>query len=649
MQVAVQPISGSLPQSPVAAERVTMLPGFWRDRLVTNETSIRHAYDCLDRAGNFAYLHAAAEQADEPRLAPFDHGLASPNIFDSDVYKWLEAVAWHHGSQPSPGIYQAASSVVGLVESAQAPDGYLGSWAQTRRGVPWSDWRAGHEFYNGGHLIQAGIAWRRATDDDRLFQVALRYAEHVCERLRSAYPSAIPAHPGIEMALAELFRETADERFLDEAKRLLDLRGRRVLGHGLYTDDYFLDDLPVREARSARGHAVMFLYLMAGAVDVAVETDDLGLLAAARAQFEDLLRRKSYVTGAVGSRHFGEAIGDAYELPPDRAYAETCAAAANVMLCWRLLLATDQARYAAQMERLLYNALLVGVSLDGRRFSYDNPLRVRGEDERVGVTWGVGRQTWFECACCPPNLMRTVALAPQFIFTTDHRGISVQQYVSARVRFRAPDGSEAMVSIDTDLPWGAGTVEVRIDEANGSEWRLRLRLPEWARHGRARMFVQGRLLESPEGEEGGYLTIERSWRAGDRVELELRPEIQLVTADHRIEALAGVAALQRGPVIYCLEAVDLPDGIQLAELALRPDDVQVWGPDPSLGGALTLAATVTGSVDLASDHLYRPIGSARHEVGPVFTTKAVPYHLWGNRGLDGMRLWLSLSRSLDGD
>jgi DUF1680 family protein len=320
---------------------VTVVDGFWAERLrVNRERTIPHGFDQLRHTGTLDNLRLAAGADGRYRAAGDGAGYTFP-FLDSDVYKWLEAAAWELGRGTDPALAAAADEAIAVVAAAQRPDGYLNSYVQVvGGGVPHQDLAWGHEFYCVGHLIQAAVAWHRALSDDRLLAIAVRAADRIDQEFGVDGRLGIDGHPGVEMALVELTRVTGERRYLALAARMIDLRGHGLLGAGRLGVAYWQDHAPVRDAAAVAGHAVRQLYLDCGAVDVAVELGDDGLLGAVRRRWQDLLRTRTYLTGGMGSRHRDEAFGDPFELPPDRAYAETCAAIASVMLAWRLLLAT---------------------------------------------------------------------------------------------------------------------------------------------------------------------------------------------------------------------------------------------------------------------------------------------------------------------
>ncbi|HJT99965.1 MAG TPA: beta-L-arabinofuranosidase domain-containing protein, partial [Actinomycetes bacterium] len=465
--------------SPLGPGRARLTGGFLAERQrVNREHTLPHGFAQLQRSGALGNLRLAAGAEGRYRAAADTSGATFP-FLDSDVYKWLEAVGWELGRAPDPALQAAADEAIGLVAAAQRPDGYLNSYVQVvTGGTPHTDLAWGHEFYCAGHLIQAAVAWHRALGDDRLLEVAVRAADRIDKEFGPTGREGVDGHPGVEMALVDLTRVTGDGRYLALAARMVELRGRGLLGEGRFGAAYWQDHLPVREAATVAGHAVRQLYLDAGVVEVAVELGDDGLLAAVERRWRDLVQTRMYLTGGMGSRHRDESFGDPYELPPDRAYAETCAAIAAVLLGWRLLLATGQAGYADTVERVLYNGVLPGMSLGGTRFFYVNPLQRRTERAWAPPGHG-GRAPWYPCACCPPNLMRTLSALEQQLATADGAGVQLHQYATADLRADV-GGGQVRLAVRTGYPW-RGRVEVEVVEAPGTPWTLSLRVPGWCR------------------------------------------------------------------------------------------------------------------------------------------------------------------------
>ena len=598
---------------PLGPSRVTILDGFLAERQrVNRERTIPHGFDQLGRSGTLENLRLAAG-GDGRYQARADTSGATFPFLDSDVYKWLEAVGWELGRAPDPGLAAAADQAIALVAAAQRPDGYLNSYVQVvGGGIPHADLAWGHEFYCVGHLIQAAVAWHRALDDDRLLAIAVRAADRIDKEFGPTGRDGVDGHPGIEMALVELTRVTGDRRYLALAARMLDLRGRGLLGVGRFGAAYWQDHEPVREAATVAGHAVRQLYLDCGAVDVAVELDDHALLAAVRRRWQDLVATRTYLTGGMGSRHRDESFGDPFELPPDRAYAETCAAIASVMLAWRLLLATGEAGYADAIERAVYNGVLPGVSLSGTRFFYVNALQRR--TRRAWEPPGHGeRAPWYPCACCPPNLMRLLSSWEQYLATSDDGGVQLHQYATAEVEADVA-GEAVRLSVRTGYPW-EGRVEVEVVRAPEHPWTLTLRVPSWCRS--AALTGPGGDGPAPAGPGAAELT--RRWEGGDTVVLDLDLPVRVTGPDPRVDAVRGCVAVERGPLVYCVESADLPAGTELEDLRWDPGREPVTAPRPDLGDAV-VGITV-------------PLAGAG-------TVGAIPYFAWANRGAGAMRVWV---------
>jgi DUF1680 family protein len=582
---------------------------------VNREHTIPHGFGQLERSGTLDNLRLAAGAGGRYRAMADTSGATFP-FLDSDVYKWLEAVGWELGRAPDPSLAAAADLAIGLVAAAQRPDGYLNSYVQVvAGGTPHRDLAWGHELYCVGHLIQAAVAWHRALGDDRLLEIAVRAADRVDKELGPGGRDGVDGHPGIEMALVELTRVTGDRRYLTLAARQLDLRGRGLLAGGRFGAAYWQDHLPVREAATVAGHAVRQLYLDCGAVDVAVELEDEALLEAVRRRWRDLVATRTYLTGGMGSRHRDESFGDPFELPPDRAYAETCAAIASVMLGGRLLAATGEAGYADAVERALYNGVLSGVSLDGTRFFYVNPLQRR--TRRAWEPPGHGdRAAWYACACCPPNLMRLLSSWERQVATADEGGVGLHHYASADVRAEVA-GGPVRLAVRTGYPW-EGRVTVAVVEAPGRPWTLSLRVPGWCRS--ATLTAPG--ADGPVAAGPGTAALTRAWTAGEEVVLDLELAVRVTEPDPRVDAVRGCLAVERGPLVYCLEAADAPPGPELEALRWDPAGAPAAVPRPDLGeGAVGLTVPVTWP-------------------GAAGTAGAVPYFAWANRGAGAMRVWV---------
>ena len=618
---------------PLGHDAVRLDPGSWLGawQVLNRAATILHCVSQLAASGSLDNLRRKTGEFGGPRRGLW--------FSDSDVYKTLEAIGWELDSGDE--LRSAYTALVDLVAKAQDEDGYLHSWFGLDGHEPWSDLTNGHEMYCAGHLIQAGVAAARGGDG-RLLEVARRFADLLVERFgaddgaagRSADGghAALDGHPEIEMALVELWRQTGRRGYLDLAARLVERRGHGTLGPGSFGSSYYLDQVPVRDATAVTGHAVRQLYLLCGATDVAVETGDDELLGAVQRLWDDAYGTKTYLTGGQGSRHRDEAFGDPYELPADRAYNETCAAIASVMWNWRLLLATGRRRYADELERALYNAVAVGLSADGAHFFYSNPLQLRAGHDGSQEDSPSGRLPWYRCACCPPNLARLGASLHHYVATGGADGIQVHLYAGGRITADL-DAGPVELEVTTDYPW-QGTVTVTVVRSPAAPWELALRRPEWSKA----VAVTGADL-ADDGD--GYARGRRVWAAGDQVTVDFDMAVRAVAAHPAVDAVRGCVALQRGPLVYCLEQRDLPAGVSLDDLSIDPGvpaETVV-----SADGMVTLTGLgAAGAARGWGTGLYRRADTPTADAAPVRWV-ATPYYRWANRGVSPMRVWIPLA------
>ncbi len=574
---------------------------FWGSRQqLVRATGLPYALAQLDRTGrldNFRRIDVPGSE------------YIGDSYADSDVYKTLEAALWA-GAQE-----HHADEITDLMAAAQGADGYLHTWFQRADSPPpYSNMQMGHELYCAGHLIQAAVAGTRTGRDDRLLPIATRLADHLVARFSSPDLEPVCGHPLIESAMVELYRTTGEHAYLALASRMIDRRGYQVLGPGLYGERYYQDDVPVRDAETLRGHCVRALYLATGACDVYLENGDPTLLQALERQWSDTLATKTYLTGGVGCRRKDEAFGAAYELPPDHAFAETCAGVASVQWSWRMLLATGEGRYADLIERVLYNVVAAGMSADGTAWSYINTLHRRADTPEHGDKQ-TRRQHWFRCPCCPPNLMRLVASLGHYVSTTDATGLQLHQYVAGELTTVLAGGNVAL-TIDTDYP-RTGRVAITVDSCGSESWTLSLRQPQWA--DLPALSVNG-LPEIARAGTDGYLRLTRRWQPGDRVLLDLPMPVRVTLPDPRLDGVRGCVAVERGPVVYCLEQADLQ--VAMDEIVLDP-------------------AAPLEPIDDEELPVISASGRQRTTGGDV-ALRLVPYCSWGNRDEGAMRVWLPL-------
>ncbi|BCW97888.1 MAG: hypothetical protein KatS3mg024_0715 [Armatimonadota bacterium] len=584
---------------------VTMEGGFWRRWMDANRTlGIPALYRQLEDHGvveNFRVVGSRSKG-----------DLKGPVFRDSDLYKWMEGAATALESSDDPQLRELLESVIDDVASAQQPDGYLNTFfvgelsGQRFRNLP-----VEHELYCAGHMFQAAIAHYRATGSRKFLDVAIRFADYLTSAFGPGKIEQPDGHPEVEMALVELYRITGKRDYLD-------------LG------GFFLKQQALGRAGQISGHAVRFAYLMAGVADWYAETGDRDAWRALQDLWEDTASGRVYITGGLGARYAGEAIGERYELPNEWAYSETCAAIANAMWNVRMLGLTGDARYADMMERALYNNVLAGVSLDTTHWFYVNPLACFREHQR---------QPWFGCTCCPTNMVRTLAAVPGYMYGRSKEGIWVHLYDASRLNWTLDGGTAVVLRQQTRYPWD-GRVNLTVDPAEAATFSLFLRVPAWCQAYSAK--VNGQSFEGKV--RGGYLEIRRRWQPGDRVALEMRMPVQLMESDPRVRCNLGSVAVQRGPLVFCAESVDNP-AVNLRDLELkgRPAIKAEFRGD-LLEGVVTLRAKGRDvSPDASRGPLYRPLKSFESQWRDVDVT-LIPYYAWANRGVSHMVVWMPYAR-----
>jgi Uncharacterized protein conserved in bacteria len=616
----------------IPPNQAAITEGFWKERLAVNRRAIIPAeYKQCKETGR---LDVWSWQPGDPH---------EPHIFwDSDVAKWIEAIAYAHYEEPDLVAEAQADAYIDAMAKAQAPDGYCNShYIKTDPENRWTDLRNGHELYGAGHLIEAAVAYFQATGKDALLNIMLRYVDCI----RAAFGTqpgqkrGIPGHPEIELALIRLHQLTGNPAHLELAAYFIDERGhmphywdieeqewkaRGGYPLWLHPYEYSQSEMPARELGVVKGHAVRAMYFYASMADLAADSDDPALLAACRRLWDDLTRHKLYITAGIGSSRNNEGFTTAYDLPNETAYSETCAAIGLVFWAQRLLAVEPHRRYADLIERAIYNAILSGVSLDGTRFFYENPLASRGAHTR---------QAWFGCACCPPNIARFLAALPQYIANSASDGIWIHQYISSRVE---ADIAGARVAIEqrASYPW-TPDIAIRIDVPAPIRFTLRLRIPEWTSG--ATLTLNGAPIPCEPDPATGYIAIDREWRANDTLALTLPLTLRYAYARPEVGDDAGRAAVMRGPIVYCVEQAD--NGADLAAVILPPP--AQWREAESAGifegiPLLETAAALAPIPVPAEAPLYA-------DAPPALAPKkllAIPYFMWDNRGAGEMRVWL---------
>ncbi|KIH99544.1 hypothetical protein LP52_06565 [Streptomonospora alba] len=632
--VSVAPSTG--PRRGLGLEEFHLGGGFWERMQRSNaRNTLRHCLDWMDRLGwtaNFDRVSQGATEAPRPGW-PFS---------DSEIYKLMEALAWEYGRSGEAWANAVLESLVDRIAAAQDGDGYLNTcFGHAGQHPRYTDLESGHELYCTGHLLQAAVARARTVGHDKLVEVARRAADHVCREFGPTGRAGLCGHPQIELGLAELGRVLEEPRYTEQARVFIERRGHGTLRPiALLDASYFQDDVPIREAAVWRGHAVRALYLAAGTADVAADTGDVGLLDAVQRQWARTVERRTYLTGGMGSRHQDEGFGEDWELPPDRAYCETCAGIASVMVSWRLYLATGEVRYADLMERTLYNVVAASPDADGRAFFYANPLHQRTaaadiRPDRVNPRAEGGvRAPWFDVSCCPTNLARTLAAWQGYVASVEGDTVTLLQYAAGELRLALDGGGALVLRITTEYPHD-GAVRIEVVEAPDREVHLRLRVPHWA---------HGATLADRGGERGvapGWAQARGTFAPGSVLDLRLPVEPRLSWPDPRIDAVRGCVAVERGPLVLCAESIDLPESWSLEDVRLDTARPPRADGDGAVARMTSVRPPPPGP-DGSGYPPYRSSATPPREAGAPARREVplVPYYRWARRGSSAMRVFL---------
>ena len=561
---------------------------------------------------------------------------------DSDIGKWLEAVAYSLTTHPDAALERTADEVIELLEAAQREDGYLDTYFIVKDPENrWKCLRDCHELYCAGHLLEGAVAYWQATGKDRFLNVMRRYVDYIATVFGrgEGQMRGYPGHEEIELALCKLYDVTGEKKYLDLAAYFIDERGRdpkyfleerKTRGDAFHWEgndaqgmEYFQAHAPVREQTEAVGHAVRAVYLYSGMADVAMRTGDEGLLEACRRLYRNIADKRLYVTGAIGSTYIGEAFTFDYDLPNDTAYAETCASVGLIFFMKRMLEADGAAEYGDMMERALYNTVLAGMAMDGKSFFYVNPLEVFPEaDEKDPSKRHVKtvRQKWFACACCPPNVARLLADLGSYIYRRKGSAVTADLFIGSRLAL--PGGAELIQT--SEVPFGGKVTFTLRGAAQG--FSLRVRCPEWA---------EGVTCTAPCRKENGYIAIQKDWQDGDSVTLVFGMEPRRIYANPLVRQDAGKVCLMRGPLVYCLEEADNGANLHLLRLP-EGEPVEAVRGEGALFGMTLLRAKGRRFVPHGS-RLYAPDRQGREEEARL---AFVPYFAWGNRDKGEMAVYV---------
>ena len=620
------------PIQEVSFTQVHLNDGFWSPRIEINRTvsipSAFHECEVNGRFDNFA-LAAGLIQGEHKGDFSFD---------DTDPYKVIEGASYSLAVHYDAKLDHYLDSVINIIAQAQEPDGYL-TTCVTNKCTRLSGWWGthkwekinSHELYNSGHLIESAVAHYRATGKRNFLNVAIKNADLVCKTFgpNEGQIHRPGGHPIIEMALCKLYKVTGNKTYLEGAKYFVEETGRCTDGHR--PSEYSQDHMPILQQNEIVGHAVRAGYLYSGVADVAALTGDEAYFKALERIWENMSSKKLFITGGIGSRPQGEGFGPNYELNNHTAYCETCAAIANVYWNYRMFLATGESKYIDVCERALYNNVMSGVSLSGDKFFYDNPLESDGEHER---------QKWFGCACCPGNITRFVASIPGYMYATEGHGKTQNIYVNLYAQGTAKIGNIELEQT-TDYPWD-GKIRIAIKKGSG-KFAIKLRIPSWLKTSPTNnnlytyqdktpnysISVNGQALY-PENHD--YITLNRKWKKGDVIELNFPMNVRRIVANDNAEDDRGKVALERGPIVYCLEGNDQADGKVFNKYILNASEITATYDANLLNGVVTLSGEAK---QLEQDGTIKDV-----------TFRAIPYSTWNNRGPQQMEIWVANTPSM---
>jgi DUF1680 family protein len=623
---------------PVPFTQVSLEDAFWAPRQEMNRTiTLPHIYRQCEAAGRFS-----AFDLNFRRPVPSPISL----IFgDSDAAKWLEAASYVLATHPDPALEALVDGVADKIIHAQQPDGYLNThFTVVQPEMRWRNLRDWHEMYCAGHLIEGAVAYYQATGRRKLLEALCRYADQIDATFgrEPGKKRGYCGHPEIELALVKLYHATNNPHYLKLATYFIDERGKEPnyftieagergedpASFWAKTYDYCQAQVPVREQTKVVGHAVRAMYLLSAMADLAHENDDPTLLETCQRLWNNLITRRMYLTGGIGPSRHNEGFTEDYDLPDETAYAETCATISLIMWNQRMLQFAGESKYADVIERGLYNGFLSGLSLDGARFFYENPLASAGAHHR---------QSWFECPCCPPNVARVLASLGGYFYSTGPKDVWVHLFTQGKADLKV-NGREVVLRQITKYPW-EGEVKFEVGVAAPQTFTLHLRVPGWCECWS--LYINGTPLTGLAPAANGYLAVEREWRPGDSVEYRMEMPVQTVWAHPAVRYLQGRIALQRGPLVYCLEGVD-HGGIGLDRIAIDPalvgsSQFSVEYQDHLLGGVSLLH----GKGRVVDEEgwegvLYR---HGKPTIKPLEIT-AIPYYAWDNRAPGEMRVWI---------
>lgn len=573
---------------------------------------------------------------------------------DSDLAKWLEAASYSLAYNKNPELEEITEKLIELIEKSQEADGYLDTYyTVVEPEKKWTNVRDRHEMYCAGHMIEAAVAHYESTGKRKLLDMACKLADHIDSKFGSdkGKVRGYPGHQEIELALIRLYRATGDEKYFNLSKFFIEERGQKPHFfdqeaqkrgekekkhyRNIFDYQYSQSHLPVREQKVAIGHAVRAMYFYAGLTDIAIETGDSELIKVAKRLWENVTGRQMYITGGVGAEDNGEAFSFDYDLPNDRAYTETCAAIGLVFWAQRMLQLELDGKYADIMEKALYNGVMSGISLDGEKYFYVNPLEVwpaatkkRYDLRHVEYT----RQQWFGCACCPPNIARLIASIGQYVYFHNNKEIYLSLYTDSDAKFAINDRN-VFIKQKTNYPWDEN-VTIIINTEESIEFSLGLRIPGWCNQ--AGLKINDQEINLSDITEKGYAIINRKWNNGDQLVLHLPMSVERIKSHPQLRYNIGKVTIQRGPVVYCLEEID--NGSNLFDLKLPSNNKLIAEYDQELLGGITIIRGTALRTDKESwdSKLYQS-GQEKMLTVPIML---IPYYAWSNRESGEMLVWI---------
>jgi len=634
----------------IGFDEVRWTEGFWAQRFdLSRSVIIPSMWEAMNDPENtavFSNLYVAAGLREGT--------YRGTDWSDGDCYKWMEAASLVYGVTRDEALNNTLDELIGVIHKAQEPDGYICTQIQLTDRRRWES-KAHHELYNMGHLMTSACVHHRVTGKDSFLNIAKKVADYLYTVFQPRPRELVHYcfNPSNIMGLVDLYRATGDARYLELAGVFVDMRGSapedfaRKGDYVIRGGDQNQDRVPLRDETEAVGHAVTAMYLYCGASDVYAQTGEQALLEALDRIWNDVVSRKMYITGGVGALHAGaskrsdlvhEAFGLEYHLSNATAYNETCANIGNAMWNWRMLQITGEAKYADAMELVIYNSGLSPMSIDGTRFFYTNPLRWYGSEHLLLSCDAYARWRTFECYCCPPQVARTIARLHEWAYSLSDEGVWVHLYGGSRLQTRLADGSPLHLTQETDYPWN-GQVKLTLGkEVPGEPFAVMLRIPAWADG--AGIEINGAKADV-KAKPSTYVALERRWYPGDVIQLTLPLDVRLMKAHPKVEEVRNQVAIMRGPVVYCLESVDLPEGVKVTEIHI-PRHLQLAPRhDTALLGGVTVLEGEAWRISEGhgNDALYSEFG--KETMGKVNIT-LIPYYAWNNRGIAEMTVWMPL-------